>query len=225
MTRSRTIGFIALLVLATGALSVPEKAQTQESRMRARCRPVSERTGPVGCWIMAQEPLGELPATEVFWRLTTFPNRVAAEAAKVPGATVVEALDQVWLFIISPKPMEASGGKRVAEIGPLSVTADTKYTAQYMEAIFPPGAQTVPHTHPGPEAWYHASGGVCLETPEGKAFGRAGDNGFIVPADRPMQLTVVGKEERRSVVLILHETGKPATGLDTKWIPKGLCTE
>ena len=85
--------------------------------------------------------------------------------------------------------------------------------------------QTRPHTHPGPEAWYHAAGGVCLETPEDKAFGRAGDNGFIVPGDRPMRLTVTGKEERRSIVLILHETGKPASSLDTKWAPKGLCRD
>jgi quercetin dioxygenase-like cupin family protein len=129
------------------------------------------------------------------------------------------------MFTIGPQGTSIAGGKRVAEIGPLVVKAGTKYTAQYMEAIFPPGAQTRPHTHPGPEAWYHAVGGVCLETPEGKGHGHAGDNGFIVPADLPMQLTVVGKDERRSIVLILHETGKPATGLDTAWIPKGLCKE
>jgi len=40
-----------------------------------------------------------------------------------------------------------------------------------------------------------------------------------------MQLTVVGKEQRRSLVLILHETGKPASGFDTNWMPKGLCNE
>jgi hypothetical protein len=40
-----------------------------------------------------------------------------------------------------------------------------------------------------------------------------------------MQLTVVGKEQRRSLVLILHETGKPASGFDTNWTPKGLCNE
>src|SRR4029453_735727 len=115
------------------------------------------------------------------------------------------------------------GGKPVAEIGPLPVKSATKYTAQYMEAIFPPGAETRPHTHPGPEAWYHAAGSVCLETPEGKAFGRAGDSGFIVPGDRPMRLTVTGNEERRSIVLILHETGKPA-GSASNWVPKG-CAE
>jgi hypothetical protein len=51
----------------------------------------------------------------------------------------------------------------------------------------------------------------------------AGDKGYIVPADLPMQLTVVGTEQRRSIVLILHEAGKPASSLDTTWKPKGLC--
>lgn len=198
-------GFVlVLLLLCTG-----NDGGSQESRMLATCRPVSERTGPVGCWIVAHEALGEMPATQMLWHLSTYPSRTAAEAEKARGATVVEALDKVWMLAIAPAGSRTPGGTRVAEIGPLVVKAGTSYTAQYMEAIFPPGAQTRPHTHPGPEAWYHEAGGVCLETPEGRAFGRAGDNGFIVPADLPMQLTVVGKEQRRSLVLILHETGKP----------------
>lgn len=221
----RAVELLAGSALAMLALGVGDAAWGQESRMLATCLPVSQRTGPVGCWIMAQESLGPMPPTPLFWHLSTYPNRAAAEAAKDPGATVMEALDQVWLFTIGANGVRTPGGKLVAEIGPLPVTPGVQYTAQYMEAIFPPGAQTRPHTHPGPEAWYHAVGSVCLETPEGKAFGRAGDNGFIVPGDRPMQLTVTGKEERRSIVLILHETGKPASGRDTKWVPKGLCRD
>ena len=217
----KTAGFVLVLVL----LCTGSEGEGQESRMLATCRPASERTGPVGCWIVAQEALGEMPAAPLFWHLRTYPSRTAADAEKVRGATVVEALDKVWTLAIAPAGSRTPGGTRVAEIGPLVVKAGTRYTAQYMEAIFPPGARTRPHTHPGPEAWYHEAGGVCLETPEGRDFGRAGDNGFIVPADRPMQLTVVGKAQRRSLVLILHETGKPASGFDTNWTPKGLCSE
>src|SRR2546427_11282560 len=125
--------------------------------------------------------------------------RTAGGAEKVRGATVVEALDKVWMLAIAPTGSRTPGGTRVAEIGPLVVKAGTSYTAQYMEAIFPPGARTRPHTHPGPEAWYHEAGGVCLETPEGRDIGRAGGNGFHVPADPPMQPTRVGEEERRSL--------------------------
>jgi quercetin dioxygenase-like cupin family protein len=220
-----TVGRFTGIALTVLGLGMGDAARAQEPRMLATCQPVSQRTGPVGCWIMAQEALGPFPPTPLFWHLSTFPNRAAAEAAKGPGATVMEALDQVWVFSIGAARAWTPGGKSVAEIGPLPVKVGAKYTAQYMEAIFPPGAETRPHTHPGPEAWYHAAGGVCLETPEGKAFGQAGDNGFIVPGDRPMRLTVTGKEERRSIVLILHETGKPASNLDTKWVPKGLCRD
>ena len=212
-------------VLVLGLLCTGNDARAQESRMLAICRPASERTGPVGCWIIAHERLGEMPAAPLFWHLRTYASRTAADAEKVRGASVVEALDRVWMLAIAPAGSRTPGGTGVAEIGPLVVKAGTSYTAQYMEAIFPPGARTRPHTHPGPEAWYHEAGGVCLETPEGRDFGRVGDNGFIVPADRPMQLTVVGKEQRRSLVLILYETGKPASGFDTNWMPKGLCNE
>src|SRR5213594_551373 len=178
-------------VLVLGLLCTGNDARAQESRMLATCRPASERTGPVGCWIIAHERLGEMPAAPLFWHLSTYASRTAADAEKVCGATVVEALDKVWMLAIAPTGSRTPGGTRVAEIGPLVVKAGTSYTAQYMEAIFPAGARTRPHTHPGPEAWYHEAGGVCLETPEGRDFGRVGDNGFIVPADRPMQLTEV----------------------------------
>jgi hypothetical protein len=42
-----------------------------------------------------------------------------------------------------------SGGERVAEIGPLPVTADAAYAAQYMEAVFTPGMTAPAHRHSG----------------------------------------------------------------------------
>lgn len=101
-------------------------------------------------------------------------TRAAAEADRVPGATVVEALDKIWLSTIAPAGAKGPGGTRVAEIGPLLVKPGVRYTAQYMEAIFPPAARTRPHTHPRPEAWYHEAGGVCLAAPEGRGSGHAG---------------------------------------------------
>lgn len=172
---------------------------------------------------MAEQPFGALPKAPVFWHLSTYPTRAAAEAAKGSRDTVVEALDKIWVLTIAEAGHRAVDGKFVAEIGPLPVNAGVSYTATYMEAIFAPGAETVPHTHPGPEVWYHEAGGVCLETPQGKGEGHVGDGGFIVPGGLPMRLTVVGKEERRSLVLILGETGKPSFVRGISWVPKGLC--
>jgi hypothetical protein len=99
-------------------------------RRRRGCGLVSP---DIGCQTQdagRQEPLPQRDARGA--------NRAAAEAAKGPGATVVEALDQVWLFTIGAAGVRTPGGKHIAEIGPLPVKSSTKYTAQYMEAIFPP---------------------------------------------------------------------------------------
>jgi hypothetical protein len=77
---------------------------------RRTCLPVSERAGrDVGCWILVSEPLGSLTQPAVFWHLDSYPTRAAAEAAKEPRGTIVEALGQVWLFTIGE-----AGGHRVA---------------------------------------------------------------------------------------------------------------
>src|SRR5262245_38436987 len=68
---------------------------------RRTCLPISERAErEIGCWLIVADRLGPLPRAEVFWHLDTFPTRAAAEAARVPRATVVEALGKVWLFTI-----------------------------------------------------------------------------------------------------------------------------
>ncbi len=211
--------FLAVMALGGGAAAFGE-----ESKPRAGCFPVSQRTGKNGCWIMAEHSLGVLPQSAVFWHLSTYSNLAAAEAAKGPRDTVVESLDKVWLFTIGEAGQRSAGGTSVADIGPIPISAGVSYSAQYMEAIFRPGAETLPHTHPGPEVWYHETGGVCLETPQGKGEGHAGDRGYIVPGGTPMRLTVVGHEERRSIVMILVETGKPWTNVGKEpWVPKGLC--
>ncbi len=187
------------------------------------CRPVAERTGEVGCWIIAHQPVGQLTRPETFWHLDVYATRTAAEAAKTAGGTVVESLGRIWLLTIADQGWRPSGGERVAEIGPLPITADRSYSAQYMEAIFTPGMVAPAHTHAGPEAWYTQAGETCLETPSGKQIGRAGGPPVIVPGGPPMHLTATGTEQRRALVLILHDSSKHATTPETDWIPKGLC--
>jgi quercetin dioxygenase-like cupin family protein len=79
------------------------------------------------------------------------------------------------------------------------------------------------HVHSGPEAWYTLTGETCLETPDGVQIGRAGGQYVIVPGGPPMHLTATGKEQRQALVLILHDSTKPATTLVSDWTPKGLC--
>jgi quercetin dioxygenase-like cupin family protein len=187
------------------------------------CKPVSERTGEVGCWVTIDAALGQLPQRPIFWHLDTYTTRAEAQAAKGPRGTVIESLGKVWLLTIDVAGWRPSGGERVAEIGPLPVRADTKYSAQYMEAIFTPGMTSAIHRHSGPEAWYTLAGETCLETPEGKMVGRAGGSHVIVPGGPPMHLTATGTETRRALVLILHDSSQPSTTLAQDWKPKGLC--
>jgi quercetin dioxygenase-like cupin family protein len=201
------------------------------------CKPVAERTRDVGCWIIAHQSVGQLNKPETFWQLDVYATRAEAEAAKTAGSVVVESLGKMWLVFavlrlrvraafvltIADKGWRPPGGERIAEIGPLPITAGQTYSAQYMEAIFTPGMTAPAHTHAGPEAWYTQAGETCLETPDGKQIGRAGGPPVIIPGGRPMHLTATGTEQRRALVLILHDSSMHATTPEHDWIPKGLC--
>jgi quercetin dioxygenase-like cupin family protein len=186
------------------------------------CRPVSERTQDVGCWILSNDQVGELATTQIFWHLDTFSKRDAAEAAKTKRSTIVQALGKTWLLTIEDATWRASRGEHVSTIGPLPIIPGV-YAAQYMEAVFNPGMTAPAHTHSGPEAWYTVAGETCLETPDGKQVGRAGGPPVIIPGGPPMHLTATGTVVRRALVLILHDANKPATTLHHDWTPKGLC--
>ena len=115
--------------------------------------------------------LGELPAAPMFWHIDRYATRAAAEMAKGARGTVVESLDAIWLFTIAEKGWRPTSGERVAEIGPLPVDAHRSYTAVYMQAVFSPGTTALVHKHSGPEAFYGLTGGICIETPDGRAVG------------------------------------------------------
>jgi quercetin dioxygenase-like cupin family protein len=171
---------------------------------------------------MASTPLGKLPDAPVFWTLDTYPTRAAAEAAASKGSTVVEALGKIWLFTVGERANVPTAGTRVSQIGPLPLTPNQEYTAQYRESIMQPGAISRTHLHSGPEIFYTEAGETCLETPTGKQLGKKGVD-VIIPEGAPMELMATGTEARRSLVLVLHNSSKPHTTLVTDWKSKGLC--
>ena len=188
------------------------------------CKPVSQRTQEIGCWILADEPVGQLARSPVFWHLDAYATRAAAQADKGPQGTVVESFGKVWLMTIADEKWRSAHGDRIAEIGPLPILAGKEYSAQLMEAVFTPGMTAPAHVHSGPEAWYTLGGETCLETSDGRMqIGRPGGPPVIVPMGIAMHLTATGSEERRSIVLILHQSAKPATTMIHYWTPKGLC--
>src|SRR3984885_12680139 len=102
------------------------------------CKPASARTQDIGCWILADNPVGQLAKPQVFWHFDVYPTRVAAEADKGPRGTVIESFGKVWLMTIEDENWKSAHGNRIAEIGPLSVVTGEKYSAQFMEADFTP---------------------------------------------------------------------------------------
>jgi hypothetical protein len=148
---------------------------------------MSERTGDIGCYVAAIQPVGVLPDTPLFWHLYAFPSRAAAEGVRAPRGTVVETFGKVWLFVIAPREWHPPTAEPVAVVGPLAHAADRAYTARYLEGVIPPGQRTPIHTHAGPEAWYVVAGSQCLETPEGITVANAGD-GVVVREGLPMVL-------------------------------------
>jgi len=90
------LGVIAWLV------SVLVGASAAYAQVPGGCEtPVSQRTGEVGCYLIATEVLGALPHGQVHWHLYTYPTRAAAEAVKGPNGTVVESFGKVWLYTIA----------------------------------------------------------------------------------------------------------------------------
>lgn len=188
------------------------------------CKPVSQRTQRVGCWILSDDPVGRLSSPEVFWLLDAYPTRAAAQADKGPQGIVVESMDKVWLMTIEQKNWKSAHGTRIGDVGPIPIAAGGTYSAQFMEAVFTPGMMAPEHLHSGPEAWFNFSGETCLETSDGHMqIGTAGGPPVIVPAGVSMHLTATGTEERRSIVLILHDSSRQPTTRVHDWTAKGLC--
>jgi hypothetical protein len=178
-----------------------------------------------GAHALASIPVVEVPTTPVYWHLDTFPTRAAADAAKEALGTVVETFGQVWLFTLAEPQWRPNGGKHVATIGPLRLHPGTRYTADYMQAATLPGFRTNVHQHGGPEGLFTLSGEVCVETPEGKVVGRAGGDPVVIDGEVPMQLTSIGHEVRRSLILIFHDEAQPwKVPAARPWKPKGLCS-
>ena len=48
------------------------------------CKPVSQRTQEVGCWILADDQIGEFAGSRVFWHLDWYSTRAAAQMDKGP---------------------------------------------------------------------------------------------------------------------------------------------
>ena len=220
LARLRYLVFLLAFAASTVGLSQTASASTNTPVM---CKPMSQRTGELGCWDLADQPVGPLTKSQVFWHLDTYPTLEAATAAKGPRGAVVNSLGKIWLLTIEAGDWQApAGADHVTTIGPLPIPAAKSYTASYMEAVFTPGMKSAIHDHPGPEAFYTMTGETCLETSEGKSISRPGEP-VVVAAGLPMELTAIGDKKRQGFALVLHDQALPGGHPVHNWTPKGLC--
>jgi quercetin dioxygenase-like cupin family protein len=188
------------------------------------CAPDSvkdDRSGPA-C-LLAHESLANLSGDAVYWSLDTYPTVEAAQQAKQGTGSVVAAFDRIWLFSIGRLGAHPLNGQHVADVGPIPVSKNILYDAEFLKSTFSPGMTAPIHVHSGPEAFYAVSGDTCLETPDGVQLGHGDGNSLVVRGGPPMLLMAMGPETRKGFALILHDSSQPPTTLVHDWTPKGLC--
>ena len=101
---------VAILAISWGVFPLGMNEPAFAQKGFAGCLPVSERSSEIGCWILASEPVGQLPPHPVFWHLDKFSTSALAERAKDPRGTVLQSLGKVWLLTIAEAGWRPNGG-------------------------------------------------------------------------------------------------------------------
>jgi quercetin dioxygenase-like cupin family protein len=216
------------LVIATGVLvsslltgSVVAAEHDHLTEVACVDVPAGERRPDFGCFNVGTVAGLHFSQPVVFWHLSTFGSRKAAEVAKSATGVVVEEDGRVWLSEFGPRDLVSHGGKAIAVIGPMQLPSAKSYTAVLSYAVMRPGDKSRVHTHAGPEGWYVLAGEQCLETPAGATRARAGGT-MAVPPGIPMELNVPGKALRQAFALVIHDSNMDR-GTQSEWTPSGAC--
>ena len=221
---------VVALHLITASVSVAQSQATGKDAHDHRLFPCLEdglKSNEFGCQLLAKLQVSRFPGGPLFWHLSKFQTREAAEAAKNQGSMVVEAEGKFWLFSFGPKNSPPKQGEPVASVGPLRLTSNKLPAAKSYEvvaylAVMPPKMYTRVHTHPGPEAWYVLAGEQCLEIPGGVIKARTGE-GAMAPPTTPMRLINNGSSVRRALFIVIHDAAQPWSIPTEGWKPSGAC--
>lgn len=158
---------------------------------------------------VAEKTVESLPTTPLYWRVESFASLEAAKAAATPLSLPAEAWGQAWLFTLGAPGGASSGGRKVAEVGPVPVTPARKHLLRINRAGGPPGVSTPVHTHPGSEAFYVLKGQLTQKTSHGTATVDAGQSMNGHAPGMVMQLTSTGQGELEQLVMFVVDAEKP----------------
>jgi quercetin dioxygenase-like cupin family protein len=218
---------LSLILLPTGTTG---EQQAQASRTTGHEHlaevacvdvPPGEKRPEFGCFNVGTVKELQFRQPDVYWHLSTFGSRKAAEAARSANGIVVEEDGRVWLSEFGARDNAPRGGEAVAVVGPLRLPVAKSYSAVLSYAVMRPGDSSRVHTHPGPEGWYVLAGEQCLETPAGAKRAGAGET-MSVPPNVPMELNTTGTTVRRAFALVIHDSTQ-ARAVPSDWKPSGKC--
>lgn len=178
--------------------------------------------GQAGCFWSASINLGPMPA-QLYWHIDRFSDAAAAEAARsLYGRVTVGLGGQVFLQTVSDNPTwTASGGERLATVGPLLVPSGVDLVARFMELTLPPGGSVAAQLPSGPQGMFVLGGSLCVETPAGARD--VGPHGSaVVPAGVPAA-RAARAGTTQSLALVVHPSSLGWTGAPSDWTPSGRC--
>ncbi len=171
---------------------------------------------------VVQKTVKQLPSGPLYWRLENFPTIQQAEAAVGPDgwnpasvryetttALIAEVVGKVWVFTLGAKGASTPGGNKVAEVGPVPVSAAPEYLLRVNHGSGPPGAKTPVHTHPGSEAFYVVSGRLGQRTPHGVSHVDAGQTMNGHAPDMPMEVFNSGSTELNALIMFVVDATRP----------------
>ncbi|WP_134497132.1 cupin domain-containing protein [Microvirga pakistanensis] len=158
---------------------------------------------------LAEKKVTELPPGDLFWHIDTFDSKEQAQAAAGSSGLVAEYDGEVWLFRLGRAGEAATGGTKVAEIGPIPRITAQEYLLRVNEAGGPKGSASAAHTHPGSEAFYVLRGELSQKTPHGVARLTAGQSMVGQGTDTPMVVSNSGSEDLRQFALFVVDANKP----------------
>ncbi len=158
---------------------------------------------------LTERTVEALPEGTLHWRIETFADVAAAQAAAGPWSLVTEAAGKVWLFTLTGEAKAAGKGTLVAEVGPIPRPSAPKYLLRINQATGAPGSQTPIHTHPGSEAFYVLRGEQSIRGPADTLRVKVGQGESGRGANVPMQVSSSGDSDLVALVMFVVDATKP----------------
>jgi quercetin dioxygenase-like cupin family protein len=215
-----TIGVAVLPAAIGGTGHVSDEAAAAAPHQCVLVTP-DEIRPEFGCFRIGASKGMTFDRPAVYWHLRTYPDRLAADAAKSPSGLVSEQDGHVWVSEFGSNERTPPGGHPVVVVGPLTVIPGMRYDAEIAYSVMAPNDHSRVHTHSGPEAWYVLAGTQCLETPDGASRVREGGTMTAAP-NGPMELSVTGTDVARALTLVIHDSAQEF-GAASDWKPPGAC--